>query len=101
TRPPSRPGGARFPSTTGSWPRSCSMQLPLAEIAERMHGTLEGGTGGKAVGYSIDTRTLRPGELFFAIRGPRFDGHDFLAEAQRQGAVAAVVSAPAAGADAL
>lgn len=43
-------------------------------------------------GISIDTRTLRPGDLFFALRGPRFDGHAFLAQASQKGASAAVVS---------
>lgn len=42
-------------------------------------------------GVSIDSRTLRPGELFVAIVGPRFDGHAFLKDAQARGARAAVV----------
>ena len=42
-------------------------------------------------GVSIDTRTLAPGELYFALRGERLDGHDFVAEARSKGAVAAVV----------
>ena len=42
-------------------------------------------------GVSIDTRTLRPGDLFVAIVGPRFDGHDFLNEAKAKGAAAALV----------
>lgn len=42
-------------------------------------------------GVSIDSRTLRPGELFVAVAGPRFDGHDFLAQAQERGAAAALV----------
>jgi len=42
-------------------------------------------------GVSIDSRTLRPGELFVAIAGPRFDGHDFLAQARERGAAAALV----------
>jgi UDP-N-acetylmuramoyl-tripeptide--D-alanyl-D-alanine ligase len=42
-------------------------------------------------GVSIDSRTLRAGELFFAVAGPRFDGHDFVAEVARKGAAAAVV----------
>ncbi|MFP5228752.1 MAG: UDP-N-acetylmuramoyl-tripeptide--D-alanyl-D-alanine ligase [Acidobacteriota bacterium] len=44
-----------------------------------------------ATGYSIDSRTLQAGDLFFAIRGERFDGHDFLAAAFERGACAAVV----------
>jgi UDP-N-acetylmuramoyl-tripeptide--D-alanyl-D-alanine ligase len=42
-------------------------------------------------GLSIDTRTLREGELFFAIKGDRTDGHDYVATAFERGAVAAVV----------
>ena len=42
-------------------------------------------------GVSIDSRSLRAGELFFAIEGPRFDGHDFVAEVARRGAAGAVV----------
>jgi UDP-N-acetylmuramoyl-tripeptide--D-alanyl-D-alanine ligase len=42
-------------------------------------------------GVSIDSRTLSPGQVFFAIHGPRFDGHEFLADAAARGAVAAVV----------
>ena len=43
-------------------------------------------------GWSVDTRTLEPGDLFFALRGPHHDGHDFLDQAFRKGAAAAVVS---------
>ena len=42
-------------------------------------------------GWSVDTRTLAPGDLFFALRGPNFDGHDYVAAALQKGAVAAVV----------
>jgi UDP-N-acetylmuramoyl-tripeptide--D-alanyl-D-alanine ligase len=42
-------------------------------------------------GVSIDSRTLKPGQLFVAIAGPRFDGHDFLDEACARGAAAALV----------
>jgi UDP-N-acetylmuramoyl-tripeptide--D-alanyl-D-alanine ligase len=45
-----------------------------------------------AEGYSIDSRTVAAGELFFAVRGDRLDGHDFVAAAIERGAVAAVVS---------
>jgi UDP-N-acetylmuramoyl-tripeptide--D-alanyl-D-alanine ligase len=43
-------------------------------------------------GYSIDSRTTGEGDLFFAVRGERLDGHDFAAAALARGAVAAVVS---------
>ena len=43
-------------------------------------------------GVSIDSRTLQKGNLFFALRGERFDGHDFAFEALDKGALAIVVS---------
>lgn len=43
-------------------------------------------------GLSIDSRTLQPGNLFIAIPGERVDGHDYLADAIKKGAVAAVVN---------
>ncbi len=54
---------------------------PAPEIAER-----------EPRGFSIDSRTIRPGELFFAIRGRVRDGHAFVREALERGACAAVVS---------
>ncbi len=45
-------------------------------------------------GYSIDSRSLSPGDLFFAIKGEKFDGHDFVADALTNGACAAIVSRP-------
>jgi len=43
-------------------------------------------------GFSIDSRTVQPGEAFIAIKGPRHDGHDFVREALEKGAVVAIVS---------
>jgi UDP-N-acetylmuramoyl-tripeptide--D-alanyl-D-alanine ligase len=43
-------------------------------------------------GFSIDTRTLAPGDFFIAIRGDRFDGNAYVGEAVRRGAVGALVS---------
>lgn len=45
-----------------------------------------------AMGVSIDTRTLEPGDLFVALAGPNFDGHDFVDAAFEAGAAAALVS---------
>ena len=45
-------------------------------------------------GVSTDTRSLRPGEIYLALRGPRFDGNEFLGAAAAAGAVAAVVDRP-------
>ena len=43
-------------------------------------------------GVSIDSRTIQPGELFIAIRGPRHDGHGFVGGAFERGAVAGLVA---------
>src|SRR5260370_9813866 len=46
----------------------------------------------RVAGVSIDSRTVRAGELFVAVHGPRHDGHDHVASALDQGALAAVVA---------
>ena len=66
------------------------MQLALGEVAAIL-GTSCGLPQRMAAGYSIDSRTILPGQLFFAIRGPRFDGHNFVGQALERGAVGAVV----------
>ena len=74
------------------------MNLTLAEAAISAGAVLEAPSSVvnagalMATGYSIDSRTVRRGELFFAVRGERFDGHDFVAAALERGAVGAVVS---------
>jgi UDP-N-acetylmuramoyl-tripeptide--D-alanyl-D-alanine ligase len=74
------------------------MNLTLAEAAMGAGAVLEapasvGNAGAlEATGYSIDSRTVSPGELFFAVRGERHDGHDFVGAAFERGAVCAVVS---------
>jgi UDP-N-acetylmuramoyl-tripeptide--D-alanyl-D-alanine ligase len=50
-----------------------------------------------ASGVSIDSRTVAAGDLFVALRGPRFDGHDFVGAALAKGAAAAVVDREIAG----
>lgn len=67
------------------------MKLPLSRIAEFVSATGEFAANVVAQGYSIDSRTLRQGELFFAVKGERFDGHDFVSSALEKGAAAAVV----------
>ncbi len=59
----------------------------VTALQARVHGALPAG----ATGVSIDTRTLKPGELYFAIIGETNDGHDFVAAALEKGASAAVV----------
>jgi len=74
------------------------MKLTLAEAAMGAGAMLEAPSslsfpGGRvATGYSIDSRTIAPGELFFAVKGERFDGHDFIPATIERGAVGAVVS---------
>ena len=74
------------------------MKLTLAEAAIGAGAVLEAPTSiahaGARVcnGYSIDSRTVGAGELFFAVKGERLDGHDFIAGAVERGAVGAVVS---------
>ena len=63
----------------------------------------EEATGGRstakwsATGVSIDTRSLQPGDLFVALKGPQFDGHDFIAKAFAAGAAATVTHQAPAG----
>jgi len=67
------------------------MKLPLGRIAEFIGAVGEFDTAAIASGYSIDSRTIAPGELFFAVKGERLDGHDFVEKALAAGALAAVV----------
>lgn len=64
----------------------------LASAADCMNGVLRGDDHGFA-GVSTDTRTLRDGELFFALQGPNFNGCDYLTTAKANGAAGAVVPA--------
>jgi UDP-N-acetylmuramoyl-tripeptide--D-alanyl-D-alanine ligase len=72
------------------------MKFTLREAAEALG--LEVASDAVVSGWSVDSRTLQPGDLFFALRGPTHDGHEFLAEAFRKGAVAAVVDRDAGAA---
>ena len=70
------------------------MKLSLTKIAELIAanpGTALSFSDQAAIAYSIDSRTVAPGQLFFAVKGERLDGHDFVPEALSKGAVAAVV----------
>jgi len=63
----------------------------LSAAAKSMNGVLHGGDR-QFGGVSTDTRSIRDGELFFALQGPNFDGHDYVSKAQANGAAGAVVS---------
>ena len=67
------------------------MKLTLARAAEFMQASGGFNHAAVATGYSIDSRTLQPGDLFFAVRGERLDGHDYVDAALGKGAIAAVV----------
>ncbi len=74
------------------------MNLSLSRIEEWIGASPSAGMplkpsmSAKASGYSIDSRTAAAGDLFFAVKGDRFDGHGFVAAALARGAVAAVVA---------
>ena len=69
------------------------MTVPLWTLADAANATDATATGNwTANGVSIDTRTLETGDLFVALAGPNFDGHDFVGAAFDAGAAAALVS---------
>ena len=74
------------------------MSRPVLWTSDEAASATRGRSGGTwcARGVSIDSRTLERGDLFVALQGPSFDGHDFVAAAFERGAAAALVSrAPA------
>ena len=70
--------------------------LPVTELAACCGATLHGVVGSLSdvTGLAIDSRRVGPGDLFVAIPGERFDGHDFVATAFERGAHAALVQRP-------
>ena len=73
------------------------MKLSLTKVAEFISATGRFAAEAVVNGYSIDSRTVGPGQLFFAVRGERLDGHDFVEQALEKGAAAAVVRSDQAG----
>ncbi|HQP10850.1 MAG TPA: UDP-N-acetylmuramoyl-tripeptide--D-alanyl-D-alanine ligase [Candidatus Omnitrophota bacterium] len=67
----------------------------IKEITNALSASADASTIVK--GFSINTRTINRGEAFIAIKGPKFDGHDFIKEAVDKGAVAVIVSQKTAG----
>jgi len=65
------------------------MNKPLKWVAAQLGSTWE--TNALVTGWSVDSRTLRPGDLYFALRGPNHDGHTYVAEVLKKGAVGAIV----------
>ena len=73
------------------------ISLTAAEIAAVTGGRVVSGDPATRIDrWSIDTRSMQPGDLFVAIRGERFDGHEFVAAARAAGAAGAVVAAGSA-----
>src|SRR5438128_10662660 len=72
--------------------------MKLGEIADILGSNIRAARGAtelaerEPAGYSIDSRTIRSGELFFAIRGEKHDGHRFVSDVIAGRALAAVVS---------
>ncbi|MBX9819193.1 UDP-N-acetylmuramoylalanyl-D-glutamyl-2,6-diaminopimelate--D-alanyl-D-alanine ligase [Afipia birgiae] len=63
-----------------------------AAMAEAMRAVMRGALPNDVTGISIDSRTLTPGEAYFAIKGDVHDGHDFVEAALKNGAALAVVA---------
>jgi UDP-N-acetylmuramoyl-tripeptide--D-alanyl-D-alanine ligase len=67
-------------------------QLSTEIVLEATQGVLiQGDARTSFIGVSTDSRSIRPGELFFALRGGTFDGHRFFAEAMKRGGRGGVV----------
>ncbi|MGH9789253.1 MAG: Mur ligase domain-containing protein, partial [Candidatus Acidiferrales bacterium] len=68
------------------------MQWTVGKIGEALRVAAPYSLVHKSVaGFSIDSRTVAPGEAFIALKGPRFNGHDFVRQALDRGAAIAVV----------
>lgn len=65
------------------------MKFALRQVAEVLG--VSATSDGLVSGWSVDSRTLQPGDLYFALRGPNHDGHAYIADVFAKGAVAAVV----------
>jgi len=72
------------------------MILELSAIAAVLKADASAADG-RVTGWSVDTRTLAPGDLFFALRGPNHDGHAYVSAAMRMRAAGAVVELPIPG----
>ena len=66
------------------------IEMTLDDIAHNLQGQIVGGPA-TISGVSIDTRTLSSNDLYIAIRGDQFDGHEFISQAEQNGAHAIVV----------
>ena len=67
------------------------MKISFNDIAAATGGALKNGQGSVATGVSTDSRKVNAGDLFFALKGPNFDGHAFVKDVLAKGASGAVV----------
>ena len=72
--------------------------MTLSQLTTALSGQ-QVGADATFTGVSIDSRSVSTGQLFVALAGPRFDGHDYLADVKAKGAVAALVEREVAGVD--
>ena len=70
------------------------MKFGLPEVAAAIGAPVVEFPPSVATGWSVDSRSIVAGDVFFALRGPKHDGHEFVAEAFRKGAVAVVADKP-------
>ena len=68
-----------------------ALRLTLGFVADAVGGEFRGERGREVGGVTTDSRSLAPGDLFVALRGERFDGHEFVDDALATGAVGAIV----------
>src|SRR5579863_8131913 len=73
------------------------MKFSLRVVSDAIGASLPANPDAMVTGWSVDSRTLQPGDLFFALRGPANDGHAHVAEVFEKGAVAAVVEESVGG----
>jgi UDP-N-acetylmuramoyl-tripeptide--D-alanyl-D-alanine ligase len=71
------------------------MKIPLRRVADMLG--LQSDSNAMVTGWSIDSRTIQPGDLYFALRGPTHDGHAFVKEVIQKGAMAVVADRDVAG----
>ena len=67
-------------------------KITVKEILPKIDGSLVAGTGKRCLaGISTDSRTIKPGQLFWSLKGDQYDGHDFVLSALEQGAAGVVI----------
>lgn len=76
------------------------MRLTVTQVSDLLSGRHTGGLrygDADITGFSVDTRTLQPGDLFFALRGPNHDGNAYIEQALAGGAAAVIAERPLEG----